>query len=113
MMGPAQVLAQLPDDIVKIEQQPAVDDPVWRGDWFVNGLACMNGPGAERLDRYTYVLLTDVDTFITPTWNDFHPTTFMFGNGGYSNDDDIRRRIRDIAVEYGLVHRNITNINST
>ena len=27
VMGPADVLARLPDDLVKIEQQPAADDP--------------------------------------------------------------------------------------
>jgi hypothetical protein len=28
VMGPADVLARLPDDLVRIEQQPAADDPV-------------------------------------------------------------------------------------
>jgi hypothetical protein len=113
VMGPADVLARLPDDLVKIEQQPAADDPVWRGYRYANSIACLNGAGAERLDRYTHILRTDVDTFITPAWNDFHPTSFMVGNGGYSNDDEVRQRIRDIAARYGLVHRGLTNVGST
>ena len=113
VMGPADVLARLPDDLVKIEQQPAADDPVWRGYRFANSIACLNGASAERLDRYTHVLLTDVDTFITPAWNDFHPTSFLFGNGAYSNNDEVRQRLRDIAVRYGLVHRGLTNVHST
>jgi len=113
VMGPADVLARLPDDLVKIEQQPAADDPVWRGYRYANSIACLNGAGAERLDRYTHVLRTHVDTFITPAWNDFHPTSFMVGNGGYSNDDEVRQRIRDIAARYGLVHRGLTNVGST
>jgi hypothetical protein len=112
-MGPADVLARLPDDVVKIEQQPAADDPVWRGYRYANLLTCMNGAGAERLDPYTHVLRTDVDTFITPAWNDFHPTNFLFGNGAYSNDDEVRQRLRDIAARYGLVHRGLTNVGST
>ena len=39
VMGPADVLARLPDDLVKIEQQPAADDPVWRGYRFANSIA--------------------------------------------------------------------------
>ena len=113
VMGPADVLARLPDDLVKIEQQPAADDPVWRGYRYANLIACLNGAGAEWLDHYTHILRTDVDTFITPAWNDFHPTSFMVGNGAYSNDDEVRQRIRDIAVRYGLVHRGLTNVGST
>jgi cyanophycin synthetase len=113
VMGPDDVLARLPDDLVKIPQAPVADDPVWRNYRFVNSIACMNGAGAEQLDRYTHVLLTDVDTFITPAWNQFHPTAFTFGTGGYCNDDAVRQRIQDIAAQYGLVHRGITNIHST
>ena len=113
VMGPADVLARLPDDLVKIAQQPAADDPVWRGYRYANSVACLNGAGAERLDRYTHVLRTDVDTFITPAWNDFHPTNFLVGSGGYSNDDEIRQRLRDIAARYGLVHRGLTNVGAT
>jgi glycosyltransferase involved in cell wall biosynthesis len=113
VIGPAGVLARLPDDLVKIEQQPAADDPVWRGYRYANAIACLNGDGAEQLDRYTHLLRTDVDTFITPAWNDFHPTGFLVGNGGYSNDDEVRQRLRDIAARYGLVHRGLTNVGST
>ncbi len=113
MMGPGSVLASLPDDVVKIEQRSVEDDPQWRGYPYANSIICMNGAGAERLDRYTHVLRTDVDTFITPAWNDFQPATFMFGNGAYSNDEDVRRWIRDIAARHGLAHRRFTNIGST
>lgn len=113
MMGPANVLAHMPDDVVRIEQRSVTDDPEWLGYRYADSVLCMNGAGAERLDRYTHVLRTDVDTFITPAWNDFRPEHFAFGQGGYSNDDDVRQRIRDIAARFGLVHRGVTNVNST
>jgi hypothetical protein len=113
VMGPSDVLAHLPDDLVKIEQRPTADDPVWRDYRYVNSIACMNSLGAERLDRYTHLLRTDVDTFVTPSWNQFHPAEFTFGEGAYSNDDDVRQRIRAIAAQYGLVHRGFTNVGST
>jgi glycosyltransferase involved in cell wall biosynthesis len=114
IMGPAHVLARLPDDVVKIEQRSVEDDAEWHGYHFADSITCMNGAGAEQLDRYTHILRTDVDTFITPAWNDFHPTSFVFGeNPHYARDDEVRQRLREIAVRYGLVHRGLTNINST
>ena len=113
MMGPGQALARLPDDVVKIRQRAVDEDAAWHGYPYVNSIACLNGDGAEQLDRYTHLLRTDVDTFITPAWNDFRPDCFTCGDGGYSNDDDVRRRIREIASRYGLVHRGLTNVGST
>ena len=113
VMGPTAALARIPDDVVKIQQRPSDGDAVWRGYVYANSIVCMNGDGAEQLDRYTHLLRTDVDTFITPAWNAFRPTGFTCGHGGYSNDDDVRRRIRSIAEQYGLVHRGLTNVGST
>jgi hypothetical protein len=113
VMGPAQALARFPDDVVKVPQTPVDRDAAWHGYNYVNSIACMNGDGAERLDQYMHLLRTDVDTFITPAWNDFHPTTFTCGTGGYSNDEDVRQRLREIAARYGLVHRGLINVGST
>jgi hypothetical protein len=107
------VLAPLPEDLVKIPQRPATDDPVWQGYRYINSITSVNGAGAELLDRYTHILRTDVDCFITPAWNLFYPTAFTFATGGYSNDDEIRQHIRDIAAEYGLAYHGIENIHST
>jgi hypothetical protein len=113
VMGPGDVLQRLPDDLVKIAQRPATDDPVWRDYRYFNSIACLNGAGAEQLDQYSHVLRTDVDCFITPAWNQFYPETFICGHGGYSNDDDVRRRIVDLAKHYGLIHRGLTNVGAT
>ena len=113
MMGPASALARMPEDVVRIEQRSVENDPEWRGYRYADSVLCVNGAGAERLDRYTHILRTDVDTFVTPAWNDFRPSHFAFGHGGYSNDDDVRQRIRSIAARFGLVHRGLTNVNST
>lgn len=113
VMGPSEALARLPDDVVKIVQQPAADDPAWCGYRRVNSVACFNGAGAEQLECYSHIMRTDIDTFITPAWNRFYPTTFTHGKGGYSNNDDVRQRLRSIAAEYGLNHRGVTNIGAT
>jgi hypothetical protein len=113
VMGPEEVLARLPDDLVKIPQRPAADDPVWDGYRYINALAGLNGAGAEQLDRYSHLLRTDVDTFLTPAWNAFSPTTFTVGIGGYAHDEDVQQRIREIATEYGLNYHGMTNVGST
>jgi hypothetical protein len=113
LMGPEHVLAHFPNDIVKIPQRSVQSDPEWREYRYADAVACCNGRGAELLDRYSHILRTDVDTFITPAWNDFHPAEFTFGPSGYSNDDDVRQRILSIAAEWGLVHRGMINVNTT
>lgn len=112
VMGPESVLSKLPDDLVKIPQRPAADDPVWLGYGYANSIACLNAAGSERLNEYSHILRTDVDTFILPGWNSFYPEGFD-GSGGYSNDDDIRLRLRNIAADFGLQHRGVTNVGST
>jgi hypothetical protein len=113
VFGPEEVLAGLPDDLVKIVQQPVADDPVWEGYRYINAIACLNGAGAGVLDQYGYLLRTDLDTFITPAWNSFAPTVFTVGNGGYANYEDVRRRIRETADDFGLVHRGLTNVGTS
>ena len=109
-IGPEELLAWLPDDLVKIPQRPATDDPSWRGHRLVNAIACLNGAGAEELNRYSHLLHTHADVFVSPAWNRFYPDVFTWGGGGYANDADITRRLRELAEEYGLTHRGHTNI---
>ena len=113
VMGPEEVLARLPADLIKIPQRPAADDPVWQDYRYINAITSLNAAGAEQLDRYSHILRTDVDCFMTPAWNQFYPTAFTFGTGGYANDEEVRQRLRDIAADYGLVHRGITNVGAT
>jgi hypothetical protein len=113
VMGPAKALSYLPDDVIKIEQRPVADDPEWFSYRYANSIACMNGAGAHLLDRYSHVLRTDADTFITPAWDSFRPAGFVCGHGGYSNDDQVRQNLRDVAAAFGLQHHGLTNTGST
>ena len=113
IMGPPGVLAGFPDDVVKIEQRAVADDPEWRSYRFINSVATLDGLNADQLDRYSHILHTDVDTFITPAWNNFYPDKFVCGNGGYSNDENVRRKLHDIAAQLKLEHRGLVNTGST
>src|SRR5829696_3126691 len=113
VMGPEAVLARLPEDLVKIAQQPAADDPVWGGHRHINAIACLNGAGAEQLDRYSHLLRTDVDTFLTPAWNAFYPAAFTVGIGAYANTEEVQQRIQALAATYGLGYHGITNVGTS
>ncbi|MBX3069226.1 MAG: hypothetical protein KF883_01860 [Thermomicrobiales bacterium] len=112
-MGPEAALDRLPAGVVKVPQQPAADHPLWKSYRYINSIACMNGEGAGLLNAYTHVLRTDVDTFIMPGWNDFHPETFVWGEGAYSNSNDIRSRLLAISKAFGLTYRGYVNVGST
>jgi hypothetical protein len=109
VMGPHDVLERLPDDIVKIAQRAVADDPEWGGYRYANALAHLNGAAARQLDRYSHILHTEADTFITPAWNTFYPTGFVCGHGGYDHDA-VRPMLGAIAADFGLVHRGLTNV---
>jgi hypothetical protein len=113
MFGPPDALDQLPDDVVKIVQRPVADEPQWQDYRFVNSLACLNAAGSDALDRYSHLLRTDVDTFLTPAWNEFRPLGFTCGHGGYSNTDIVRRRIEAISAGRGLTYPGLRNVGST
>lgn len=113
VLGPPEALARLPDDIVKLSQRVVADDPEWGGYRYANSVAALNGTSAHRLDAYANILVTDVDTFVTPAWNHFRPEGFVCGIGAYSNNEDVRTRLRGIAADFGLVHRGLVNTGST
>jgi hypothetical protein len=113
VMGPEEALEHLPADVVKIAQQPAADDAVWGDYRYINGIACLNGAGSDQLGVYSHLLRTDADTFITPAWNQFSPTTFTYGQGAYGYDEDVQRRIHAIAAAYGLRHWGMSNIGTS
>ena len=112
-MGPETALEKLPDDVIKIVQRPACDDPGWLDYVFINSLACLFDPSASMLNDYDILIRSDLDIFLTPAWNRFYPSEFMTGFGGYSNDDRVRENIQRIAHKFGLTHRSVTNIGTT
>jgi hypothetical protein len=113
IMGPSAALRKIPDDVVKIVQRVVADDPEWLYYRYANSMACLNGVNAWQLDSYSHLMMTDVDTFITPAWNRFYPDRFVCGNGAYSNDEEVCRKIQEISAELGYQHRGLVNTGST
>jgi hypothetical protein len=113
VMGPPDVLARFPDDVVKLRQRAVADDPEWLDYRYANAVAALNGAAAHELDRYAHLLRTDVDTFLAPGWRAFRPVGFACGQGGYNDVPEVAERLAAIAAEYGLTHRGLRNTGSS
>ena len=110
--GPAEALDPLPDhaNLIKVAQP---QHRLGASYGFINSIACFEGPLADVLDDYAWVLKSDVDTFLTPAWNGWRPEGFRFGIGRYVHDEATRQGIRDLAAAFDCVHRGVHNIGST
>lgn len=115
LFGPQEALEQVPNHsrVVKVIQppHPLAGGPTGYG--YINSIWCLNGPGSDTLDRYEYLLKSDLDVFLTPAWNTFRPELFVVGQGFYSNSEEIRQKCKRIAEDLGLTHRGKHNLGST
>lgn len=85
---------------------------IWQGYHFVNSISCL-AQHREFLSRYKYILKTDCDVFITGNFKDFFPDKFYTGTGGYVNDNDVEKRLKDIAKRKGYRHQDKFNVGAT
>lgn len=99
--------------VIVVPQTPMSARPELSTYKFVNSIACMNGDGAETLDAYDYVLKSDLDTFITPAWRNFHPRRFTTGRGAYAEEAVTREGCRRVAATLGYRHYGRHNLGST
>lgn len=97
---------------IKVPYQETMH-PSWQDYPFIYSLSCLNSPNASILDSYDYLLRTDVDTFLSYKWNDFNPTHYSFGKGGYVNTPYVQEKILETAHVLGLNHHGVYNIGST
>lgn len=110
--GPEEALEKLPNHPALIKQ-PYRPHRLSSDYGYINSIACFEGPESDILDNYEIVLKSDVDTFLTPAWNQYWPTEFRFGIGRYVHDEATRQSISNLASTFGCTHRGIHNIGST
>lgn len=124
VFGPESALEKLPNGprLRKVAQAPYSDSsglgdpskPLGVENYrFINSIACFVGPGSDILREYKHLLKSDVDCFLTPAFNSFHSDSLIVGKGGYSNDDFVKSKCRQIAEHFGLIHREKYNLGST
>ena len=109
------VVDRLPRDpgIIVIPKEP-VSQPgtVWQDYNYINSIGGVLGHDAE-LARYTHLLRTDADTFVTENLTHVRPNFHVFGRGRYIQNDEIRARIKAFGAGHGLVHRGVFNCGSS
>lgn len=112
VFGNKLALSQLHFNCIKV---PYPYDPhsLWNDYPFIYSLSCLNSPCATILDDYDYLLRSDVDTFVTPHWNDFYPSSYTFGEGKYVNTSEVKENLIRVAQTLGLKHHGLYNTGST
>jgi hypothetical protein len=113
VFGTQHALDRVPDDCIKVLYKPISHEPEWNNYYFISSISCIAGSEADFLDRYDFVLRSDADTFLTPSWNRFYPTGYVTGCGKYVNDENTKQNIIRCAKAFGLRHFGIHNIGST
>jgi len=111
--GTAEALKKIPNDCIKYEFVPASVPPEFASYPFINSLCCLLSNDGKLLDKYDYILRSDVDTFLTPAWNEFFPEEYTVGQGGYVFTDDVKECILRVSNYLGLNHRGLHNLGST
>jgi hypothetical protein len=113
VFGTKEALNKVPEDCIKVEYEPISYKDGWKNYHYINSISCLADDRADFLEEYDLLLRTDVDTFLTPAWNNYYPELYAVGQGAYVHDDDVKERIKRIAKALGLRHRGIYNIGAT
>ena len=114
VFGTKEVLALLPDDCVKLECEKANHPPELLKYPRINSIYCFTSENAKELENhYDVILRTDVDTFLTPAWNHYYPTTYTVGKGEYATYQIVKDNIKRVASELGLNHQGLHNLGAT
>lgn len=113
VFGTKEALEKVPDDCIKIENQPISYLPQWQNYHYMNSINCLIGKDSDFLEDYDLILRSDVDAFLTPAWNSYFPDIYTTGGGGYVNDENTKSNLKRIAKDLGLNHKEIHNIGST
>lgn len=105
-------LTMIPNDCIKINLPPEEEFP-FNEYRFINSLSCLTKKEANFLDGYDFILRTDVDTLLTPAWNQYYPEGYKTGKGVYANHFSVKQKILEVAERLQLNHQGIFNIGST
>jgi hypothetical protein len=70
-------------------------------------------PSAWFVVKYTYLMKTDLDTFLTPAFARWLPATFYVGKAGYAFMFDTQQRIHAWSERLGYRHRGIHQLGAT
>lgn len=113
VFGTPEALKKIPDDCIKIECNLVDNPPFWLSHRYINSVSCFVSEHSQILEKYDFLLKSDVDTFLTPAWNSYYPKAYSVGKGSYIYSQEVIAKIKKISKDLGLVHRGIHNVGST
>ncbi|WP_145519733.1 DUF7164 domain-containing protein [Yersinia mollaretii] len=93
--------------IVLIPLEPVSQhDPQFQNYHFINSIACLSGPHIDTvLKRYSWLLRTDADVFLTHHLANFTPLYPVHGRGNYHFTANFREKMLDFCQRHGVEHR--------
>jgi hypothetical protein len=107
----------LPSDpgVVIVPKAPTSQtDSRWASYPFINSITGLVGEHTDGLrDRYSHILRSDSDVFLTRHLVHFRPQLYVFGRGRYAQLPEVRDKIGQFAARYGLQHHGIFNCGSS
>jgi hypothetical protein len=111
VFAPSKSLKLVPDDCIKVELNPL--DGIWSSYRFINSISCLIDEKSSILENYDFILRSDVDTFLTPSWNHFYPEIYTVGKGAYYNTVEVKEGINRVSQKFNTRQQGIHNIGST
>ena len=104
---------ELPKDVTEIPLEPlTTKERIWSGYPFINSVYHLTTPEAAGLTSYRYILRTDCDCFLTPSFPNLRPRLATFGIGMYAQIPAVVVRLARIAEKWGILY-NFNNVGST
>jgi len=80
---------------------------------FVKSIDFLLIPQAKFVLKYTHLMKTDLDTFITPAFARWIPSTFYVGKAAYAHMYVTQQRLHEWAEKFGFRHRGLHNLGAT
>jgi hypothetical protein len=80
---------------------------------FVKSIDFLLNIKARFVLQYTYLMKTDLDTFITPAFARWIPQAFFVGKAAYAHMFDTQRDLHSWAEKLGYKHRGLHNLGAT
>ena len=91
-------------------------DPFWENYKFANSFFMFNDESEKDyiLERYSYILKTDCDVFLTQHLLGLEPERVMIGMGGYMNNfDEIKSNLKRISNKLNAKDRGFNHIGAS
>ncbi|SDJ53281.1 DUF7164 domain-containing protein [Salimicrobium halophilum] len=113
VFGEPSVMKWVPKECVQVPVSMEKEEEAYGSYPYLYSLACLTKKEAVVLLDFDWVLHTDVDTFLTPAWNDFHPMRYTTGKGAYAHTYEVKNKIRRTSDLFNFRHQGQFNVGST